>query len=95
MRLRLVKALKGLVIVAGLCPVAKDLTDIAVRPLFVLVAVVGGVWGGVGHLHLGGTVLGVMEVEAVTDVTEQPWRGFLLLWLLFVATDRKESTLFV
>lgn len=94
-RLRLVKALKGLVIVAGLCPVAKDLTDIAVRPLFVLVAVVGGVWGGVGHLHLGGTVLGVMEVEAVTDVTEQPWQGFLLLWLLFVATDRKESTLFV
>lgn len=77
------KGLEGLVVVTGFGPVAKDLTDIAVGPFFALIAMVGGVWRGVGHLHLCGTVLGVMEVKAVTDVTEQPW-GRLLLRGFFV-----------
>lgn len=69
---------------------AKDLADVAVGPLFTLIAMVGGVWGGVGHLHLCGTVLGVVEVEAVTDVTEQP-RGRLLLHGFFVKTEKKKK----
>lgn len=83
MRTRVKKALKGLIIVTGVGPVAKDLTDVAVWPFFTLIAVVGGVWGGVGHLHLCGAVLGVVEVEAVADVAEQS-RGRLLLRGLLV-----------
>lgn len=49
---------------------AKDLTDIAVGSLVTLTAMVGGVRWGVWHLHLRGTVLSVVEVKAVTDVTE-------------------------
>lgn len=82
---RVGKASEGLVIVTGFGPVAKDLTDVAVGPLFALIAVVGGVRGGVGHLHLCGTVLGVVEVEAVADVAEQPW-GRLLLHGFLVET---------
>lgn len=88
MRTRVKKALKGLVIVTGLGPVAKDLTDVAVGPLFTLIAVVGGVWRGVGHLHLSGTVLCVVKIKTVTDVTEQPWGRLLLHGLLVMAAER-------
>lgn len=71
---------------------AEDLTDVTVRPLFSLIAVVGGVWRGVGHLHLCGTVLSVMEVEAVADVTEQPWGKLLLHGFLVMAAEKKESS---
>lgn len=78
------KGLKGLVIVTGFGPVAKDLADVAVGPILALSAVVDGVWRRVGHLHLCGTVLGVMEVEAVADVTEKSWRKLLLCGLIIV-----------
>lgn len=79
------KASEGLVVIAGFGPVAEDLADVAVGPLVAFIAVVGGVRGGVGHLHLRGTVLRVMEVEAVADVAEQPW-GRLLLHRFLVKT---------
>ena len=88
MRTRVKKALKGLIVSTGFGPVAKDLTDVTVGPILIT-AVVGGVWGRVGHLHLCGTVLGVVEVEAVADVTEQP-RGQLLLHGFLSVTERKE-----
>ena len=74
---------EGLVVVAGVGGVAERLADVAVGPLVALAAVVGAVRGGVGHLLLGGAVLGVVQVEAVADVTEQP-RGNLLLHRLLV-----------
>lgn len=89
------KASKGLVIVTGVGPVAEDLTDVTVGPLFALIAVVGGVWRGVRHLHLCGTVLGVMEVEAVADVTEQPWGRLLLHRFFVMAAEKKKATLCV
>lgn len=95
MRTRVEKGLKGLVIITGFGPVAKDLTDIAVGPFFALIAVVGGVWRGVGHLHLCGTVLGVMEVKAVADVTEQPGRSLLLHGFLVMAAEKRKSALCV
>lgn len=67
---------------------AKDLTDVTVGPLFTLATMVGGVWREVGHLHLCGTILGVMEVEAIADVTEQPWGWLLLDRFLFVAAEK-------
>ena len=70
---------------------AKDLTDVAVGPFFTLTAVVGGVWWGVGHLCLCGAVLGVMEVEAITDVTEQPWGRLLLHRFLIMAAEKKKA----
>lgn len=83
--------LKGLVVCTGIGPVAKDLADVAVGPLFALVAVVGSVWRRVWHLHLCGTVLGVVEVEAVTDVAEQSWWSLLLYGLLKAAQRTKKS----
>lgn len=70
---------------------AEHLTDVAVGPFFTLIAVVGGMWRGVGHLHLCGTVLGVMEVKAVTDVTEQPRGELLLHRFLVMATENKSA----
>lgn len=70
---------------------AKDLTDVAVGPFFALIAVVGGVWRGVGHLHLCGAVLGVMEVKAITDVTEQPWGRLLFHGFLVMAAEKKQA----
>lgn len=64
---------------------AKDLADLTVGPFLALIAMVGGVRRGVGHLCLCGTVLGVVEVEAVADVTEQPWGRLLLHWFLVIA----------
>lgn len=72
---------------------AKDLTDVAVGSFFALTAMVGGVWRGVGHLHLCGTVLSVVEVEAITDVTEQPWRRLLLHRFLVMAAAKKKANL--
>lgn len=77
------KASEGLVIVTGVSPVAENLTDVTVRPFLAFGAMVGGVWRGVWHLSLCGAVLGVMEVETIADVTEQPW-GELLFNRLFV-----------
>ena len=91
MRIQKKKALKGLVVVTGFGPVAKDLTDVAIRPLFTLIAVVSGVWRGVGHLHLCGTVLSVMEIETVTDVTEQSGGRLLLLNLLFMPVEKMKQ----
>lgn len=69
--------LEGLVVVTGVSPVAKGLTDVTISSLLILTAVVGGVEWGVRHLHLSGTVFCIMEVEAVTDVTEEPWWNLL------------------
>ncbi|TNN54564.1 Leucine-rich repeat-containing protein 43 [Liparis tanakae] len=79
----------------GIGPVAKDLTDAAVWPIFTRSAVVGGVWRGVGHLHLCRTVLGVVEVEAVADVTEQPRRELLLRGFLVMAAENKRGAPYV
>lgn len=70
---------------------AKDLTDVTVGPFFALIAVVGCVWRGVGHLHLCGTVLGVVEIEAVADVTEQPRGRLLLGGLLVIAVEEHKA----
>lgn len=70
--------LEGLVVVAGLGGVAERLADLAVGPLVGRVAVIGGVGDGVGALGLSGTVLRVVEVEAVADVAEQPRRCLFL-----------------
>ena len=81
---------EGLVIITGVRPVAEGLADVAVGPFLALTAVVGGVRRGVGHLCLCGTVLGVVEVKVVADVTEQPWGSFLLHWFPVIAavTDK-------
>lgn len=57
---------------------SEGLTDVTVGPLVRSVAMVSGVRNRVGALGLGGTVLCVMEVKAVADVTEET-RGRLLL----------------
>lgn len=85
------KASEGLVVVTGFGPVAKDLTDVAVGPLVALAAVVGGVRRGVGHLHLRGAVLCVVEVKAVADVAEQPRGKLLLHGLLFKTAEKHRS----
>lgn len=87
----MLEASKGLVIITGVSPVAEHLADVAVGPFFTLIAVVGGVRRGVGHLHLCGTVLGVVEVKAVTDVTEQPRGGLLLHRFLVMAAENKSA----
>lgn len=63
--------LEGLIIVAGLRGVSEGLADVAVGPLVGRVAVISGVRYGVRALRLSGTVLRVVEVEAVADVAEQ------------------------
>lgn len=77
---------EGLVVVAVGCPVAKHLTDLTVRALLAPTAVVCGVGGVLRHLRLGRTVLGVVEVEAVTYVTEEA--RFLLGLFLLVVTAK-------
>lgn len=83
--------LEGLIIVAGLCGVSEGLADVAVGPLVRRVAVIGGVRYGVGALGLSGTVLRVVEVEAVADVAEET-RGHLLFPLrhTFNKPDREK-----
>lgn len=68
--------LEGLVIIAGVCPVSEGLTDVTVGPLKAGVSV-AGVWS-VRRLLLRGTVLGLVQVKAVTDVTEETRSGLLL-----------------
>ncbi len=41
------RTLESLIIIAGLRPVAKDLTDVTVRSFIIGTAVVGGVWWGI------------------------------------------------
>lgn len=77
---RFPEPLEGLIVVAGLRGVSEGLADVAVGPLVGRVAVVGGVRYRVGALGLRGTVLRVVEVEAVADVAEET-RGRLLLAL--------------
>lgn len=80
--------LEGLVVVTGVSPVSKGLTDVTISSLLILTAVVGGVGWGVRHLHLSGTFFCIMEVEAVTYVTEEPgWD--LLFGGAFVKTAEK------
>lgn len=85
------RPLKGLVIVTGVGPVTEDLADVAVGPFFSFIAMVGGVWRGVGHLRLCWTVLCVVEVEAIADVTEKPWRKLLLCRFLVMAAKKKRK----
>lgn len=91
--MKCLQPLEGLVVVAGLGGVTEGLADVAVGPLVGRVAVVGGVGHGVGALGLSGTVLGVVEVEAVADVAEET-RGRLLLTLrrdFIETTGRREA----
>lgn len=62
----------------------KHLTDFTVRPLLAAAAVVCGMGRVLRDLCLRGTVLCVVEVKAVTDVTEES--RFLLGLLLLVIT---------
>lgn len=79
-------ASEGLVVIAVGCPVPKHLTDLTVRPLLTPTAMVRGMRRVFRHLCLGGAVLCVMEIKAVTNVTEQA--GFLLgLFLLVITTN--------
>lgn len=79
-------ASEGLIVVAVGCPVPKHLTDLTVRPLLTPAAMVRGMRRVFRHLCLGGAVLCVMEIKAVTNVTEQA--GFLLgLFLLVITTN--------
>lgn len=77
---------EGLVVVAVGGPVPEHLTDLTVRALLAPAAVVRGVRWVLGHLRLGGTVLCVMEIEAVTYVTEEA--RFLLGLFLLVVTAK-------
>ncbi len=69
-KLRVFGALEGLIIVTGLRRVSEGLANVAVGPLIGRVAVICGVRHGVRALGLSGTVLCVVEVEAVANVAE-------------------------
>lgn len=84
--------LKGLVVVTRVGPVTEDLADVAVGTLFSFPAVVSGVWRGVGHLRLCWAVHCVVEVKAIADVTEKPWRKLLLCRFLVMASKKKRKS---
>ena len=64
----------------------KHLTDVTVGAFLAPTAVVCGVGWVLRHLGLGGTILCVVEIKAVTYVTEEA--GFLLgLFLLVIAAN--------
>lgn len=84
-----IASLEGLVIVARIGPVAKHLTDVAVRPLFTRTAVVGSMRWRIGQLLLRGTVLRVMEIKTVTDIAEEPRWWFLFGFRLGQAAEKK------
>lgn len=67
-------ASEGLVVVAVGCPVPKHLAGVTVGPLLPPAAVVRGVWRLLQHLRLGRAVLGVVEIKAAADVTEEARR---------------------
>lgn len=85
------RTLESLIVIAGLRPVAEGLTDVTVRSFIIGTAVIGGVWWGVQHLVLGGTVLCVVQVKAVTYVTEETGRGFLFIRWLGVTRQRRQG----
>lgn len=64
----------------------KHLADVAVGALLAAAAMVRGVWRVLRCLCLGGTVLRVMQIKTVTDVTEEA--GFLLGLPFLVITAR-------
>lgn len=74
---------EGLVVIAVGGPVPEHLTDFTVGALLAPTAVVCGVGGVLGHLCLGRTILCVMEIKAVTYVTEEA-RFLLGLFLLVI-----------
>ena len=77
---------EGLIVIAVGSPVPKHLTDVTVGAFLAPTAVVCGVGWVLGHLGLGGTILCVVEIKAVTYVTEEA--GFLLgLFLLVIAAN--------
>lgn len=77
---------EGLVIIAVGGPVPKHLTDLTVWSFLAPAAVVRGMRRVFRHLCLGGAVLCVVEVKAITNVTEEA--GFLLgLFLRLIATN--------
>lgn len=92
-RIKHLEPLEGLIIIAGLCGMSEGLADITVGPFNGRVAMVGGVWYRVGALSLSGAVLCVVEVKAVTDVTEET-RGRLLLslWYAFIKPTLQRKT---
>lgn len=77
---------EGLVVIAVGSPVPKHLTDFTVGAFLAPTAVVCGVGRVLGHLGLGRTILCIVEIKAVTYVTEEA--GFLLgLFLLVIAAN--------
>lgn len=75
-----------LVVIAVGGPVPKHLTDFTVWALLAPTAVVCGVGRVLRRLRLGGAVLCVVEVKAVTYVTEEA-RFLLGLFLLVVTRN--------
>lgn len=75
-----------LVVIAVGGPVPEHLTDFTVRALLAPTAVVCGVGRVLRRLRLGGAVLCVVEVKAVTYVTEEA-RFLLGLFLLVVTKN--------
>lgn len=88
----LARPLKGLVVVTRVGPVAEDLADVTVGTLFSFTAVVSGVWRRAGHLRLRWAVHCVVEVKAIADVTEKPWRKLLLCRFLVMASKKKRKS---
>ena len=77
---------EGLVIIAVSSPVPKHLADFTVWAFLAPTAMVCGVGRVLRHLGLGGTILCVVEIKAVTYVTEEA--GFLLgLFFLVIAAN--------
>lgn len=77
---------EGLVVIAVGGPVPKHLADFTVRAFLAPTAVVCGMGGVLRHLRLGRTILCVVEIEAVTYVTEEA-RFLLGLFLLVVTAN--------
>ena len=75
---------EGLFMIAVSSPVPKHLADFTVWAFLAPTAMVCGVGRVLRHLGLGGTILSVVEIKAVTYVTEEA--GFLLgLFFLVIA----------
>ena len=75
---------EGLFIIAVSSPVPKHLADFTVWAFLAPTAMVYGVGRVLRHLGLGGTILCVVEIKAVTYVTKEA--GFLLgLFFLVIA----------
>lgn len=77
---------ESLVVIAVGCPVPEHLTDFTVGAFLAPTAVVCGMGGVLRHLCLGRTILCVVEIKAVTYVTEEA-RFLLGLFLLVITTN--------